>query len=219
MTLLPLPETFTLDAADRDAFAAYQTAVFRELEKLAELGNYQKRRNTVWQLAWAAVTPQVSQNEVLKRKDTVSKSVFMGKWKKQAGFTAVLQRVTTLTRAYVEGKDGRALERQRENLRKIEHDLSLKIFEKVEHMLAFPLQTASKSSVEKKDVDGRVVEIHHTTVIEPNDRWNMNSPGMMLKRGSDVARRALGMTKDKNELEIDVSQLSDEELDALADGL
>lgn len=215
--MLALPDAVTIDKDDAGAFAAYQAAVGAELEKLLPLGNYQKRRATVWQLAWAAVTPQVSQNSVFERPDVVSKTIFVKKWSKQGEFAAVLERVTQLTRAYVEGKDGRALERRRATLRDLEEQVALQIMSKAQNMLNFPLQTAVTSSKEEVDAEGR--RVVHTTVIEPSDKWRIPDAARMAKEASTLGRRALDMTKDKNELEIDLSQLSDEELDALANGL
>lgn len=202
MTALIIPADIAIDDADRDAFVAYQAAVSAELEKLIELGNYQKRRNTVWQLAWAAVTPQVSQNEVFKRKDVVSRATFFGKWNKQQPFTAVLERVKQLTRAYVEGKDARELKRQRDELREFERQLSLRLMQKAENMLNFPLQTATTSTKEIRDIDGQLVEIHHITTIEPTN-WRQRDAGFMLEKGSAVGRRALNMTKDKTDITTD----------------
>jgi hypothetical protein len=217
MTELTLPDVVTIEADDQDAFAAYQTAVSQELQKLAGLSVYQKRRNTIWHLAWAAVTPQISQNDIFKRPDCVSKSIYMGKWKDQAEFTAVLERVTALTRSYVEGKDSRALERRRARLRDLEEDLALRLIEKAGNMLNFPLQTAFTSTEEEEDEDGR--QIIHTTIIQPSDKWRQRDAAYIADKASTIGRRALEMTKDKQSIELDVTELTDEELDALASNL
>ncbi len=199
MTDLLLPDVVTIDKDDQDAFIAYQTAVSQELQKLAGLSVYQKRRTTVWHLAWAAVTPQMSQNDIFKRPDCVSKSIYMGKWKDQQEFTAVLERVTALTRSYVEGKDSRALERRRAKLRDLEEEVALRLIEKANHMLNFPLQTAVTDTKEEYYPDGRVKTIINT-VVQPNDNWRPRDSGFMLDKGSTTGRRALGMTKDKTDI-------------------
>lgn len=217
MTDLTLPDVVTIEKDDQTAFAAYLTAVYQELQKLASMSVYQKRRNTIWHLAWAAVTPQISQNDVLKRKDCVSKSIYTGKWSKQPEFTAVLERVTTLTRQYVEGKEARALERRRAKLRDMEESIALRLLEKANNMLNFPLQTAVTSTKEEKDEDGR--RVIHTTIIEPSDKWRQRDSAYIADKASTIGRRALDMTKDKQALDLDVSDLTDEELDALASSL
>lgn len=217
MTDLLLPADVTIDKDDQDAFVAYQTAVSQELQKLAGLSVYQKRRNTIWHLAWAAVTPQISQNDIFKRPDCVARSTYYGKWANQAEFTAVLERVTTLTRQYVEGKEARALERRRAKLRDLEEEIALRLLEKANNMLNFPLQTAFTSTKEEEDEDGR--RVIHTTVVEPSDKWRQRDSAYIADKASTIGRRALDMTKDKQGVELDVTELSDEELDALAGNL
>lgn len=217
MTDLTLPDVVTIEADDQAAFTAYQTAVSQELQKLAGLSVYQKRRNTVWHLAWAAVTPQISQNGVFKRSDCVSRSTYYNKWTNQPEFTAVLERVITLTRQYVEGNEARALERRRAKLRDLEEAITLRLLEKANNMLNFPLQTAFTSTKEEEDEDGR--RIIHTTVIEPSDKWRQRDAAYIADKASTIGRRALEMTKDKQGIELDVSELTDEELDALASSL
>lgn len=193
MSALTIPEAVTIDD-DAPAFDAYQTAVDAELERLRSLGNYQKRRNTVWHLAWSAVTPQVSQNSVFERPDVVSRSIFYSKWRKQPEFTAVLDRVTEMTRTYIEGKEGRRLDRLRAQLVKMETETSFSLFDKAKAMLEWPTKVIEQQTEED---NGRII---YKTVILPTN-WSQRDAAVLTKTGSDIGRRALGMDGEEDKSE------------------
>ncbi len=217
---LDVPEQVAIEAEDNDSFTAYQTAVSKWLDKLQGMGNYDKRRATVWHLAWANVTPQMSQAAVFRMTSTVSKKIYVQKWSKQIEFMAVLTAVQLLTRSYVENKDARRLDREREALKKRELEISGQLLDKVKLMLEFPLVTAVSKDEIVITEDGEVTQ--NVTVLEPSG-WRMRDAAYLLKEGSTIARRALSMVKDTSAVvdaePLDLSQMSDEELDELDDSL
>jgi hypothetical protein len=203
------PQGYEPDEADGQAWKAYQAAVDAELVKLGQIRGgeevYQKRRNTIWEIAWSRVTGHIALDQVFSLTHTVSKSIYYHKkkgWYHNPVFKQVLDAVTKLTRELVEGKRGRALERLQQEWQAGMVTLTDKAFKKLEFMLDFPLTEVEFLEEEREETDesGRVVKvIRQVQVIKPAG-WNYaNLPGLM--RETDRAGRlARQMATDKSEV-------------------
>lgn len=183
------------EAQDKDAWRAYLTAVDAELARLRDMPQWQKRRNTIWHLAWAEVTTGATAAQVLKRRDCVSKSAYYNPdkdWYHNELFREVLTAVTRLTRAYVENKNARRLAHREEQIREMEFGAAMALGEKVEQMLRFPVERVIEET-EEVDEDGRRVI---RRVLKPAD-WKFRDTAVLMDTASKLGRRSLEMDSDR----------------------
>lgn len=185
----------TPEVQDKDAWHAYLAAVDAELARLREMPLWQKRRNTVWHLAWSEVTTGATAAQVLKRRDCVSKSAYYNPnkdWYHNELFREVLAAVTRLTRAYVETKNARRLAHREEQIREMEFGAAMALGEKVEQMLRFPVEKLIEET-EEVDEDGRRVI---RRVLKPAD-WKFRDTAVLMDTASKLGRRSLDMDSDR----------------------
>ena len=192
--------------ADSQAWQELQAAIDAELNRLLEIGKreYQKRRNTIQAIAWAAVTPGISINQALQQPGTVSRGIFYNPdkdWYHHPLFQEVLTAVTNLVRGYEEGRARRLLEWRRRHFMERTYQLSLAMLDEAEEMLRWPLEAIIEEEKTETE-DGRT--LIRRTIAPAN--WNKNSASLHLMRASKVGRQALGLD-------------SDDELDDEDDGL
>lgn len=183
------------DAQDREAWRAYKAAVNEALEQLRDMPQWQKRRNTIWHLAWAEVTTGATAAQVFKRRDCVSKSAYYNPdkdWYHNDLFREVLTAVTRLTRAYVENKNARRLAHREEQIREMEYGAAMALGEKVEQMLRFPVEKVIEET-EEEDEDGRRII---RRVLKPAD-WKFRDTAALMDTASKLGRRSLGMDSDR----------------------
>lgn len=192
--------------ADNQAWAELQAAISSQLDRLLVLGKkeYQKRRNTVTAVAWAAVTPGMSINQALSQPGTVSRGIFYNPekdWHHNSLFQEVLTAVTDLVRGYEEGRARRLLEWRRRHFMERTYQLSVRMLDRAEEMNAWPLaveiQEEDEQLEDEADEDGRIIRrtLIRRTTIEPAG-WNQNTAGMHLVRATKVGRQALGLDSD-----------------------
>lgn len=199
-----------LEAVEAAAWQEFQQAVERELARLAEQGNYQRRRSTILALALAEVTPGQSWHSALSGPDTVSQQTFYSRKKDwYAGttetatlFREVLANVIRLYHAYYGGQDMRRQEARRQAHIAGMLELTDAGMERLRQMLQFPVADRTLK-------DG-------TLVVSPTFTWSQAAT--LLATVDKHARLALGLHTDSTKSRLDVASLSDEELDALADG-
>lgn len=182
--------------ADATAWAELETAVDAQLIRLLPLGKreYQKRRNTVMALAWAAVTPGMSINQALQQPGTVSRGIFYNAekdWFHNALFQEVLTAVTDLVRGYEEGRARRLMEWRRRHFMEKTYQLSVLMLDEAQRMVEWPMERVVEEQ-EEEDEDGRTL-IRRT--VEPAG-WNKNTASLHLMRASKVGREALGLDAD-----------------------
>lgn len=199
------PESiYAADTEDSAAWKKYQAAVNAELVKLEQLGRgqiYQKRRNTVWAIAWAEVTGHIPLDQVFARSDTVSKGIYYHKqkgWYHNKIFAAVLEAVTKLTRDFVEGKRGRELERSQAEWQRKMIAITDNGYSKLSTMLDFPLTEIELVEEEERDLAGNVVKIFKQ-VIRPAG-WNYGNVPGLLREIDRAGRLARQMNTDKSEV-------------------
>jgi hypothetical protein len=185
----------TPDEQDRDAWRVYLTAVDAELAALRDMPLWQKRRNTIWHLAWSEVTTGATIKQVLERRDCVSKSAYYNPdkdWYHNELFQAVLTAVTRLTRAYVENKIGRKLAYREQQIREMEYGAAMALSKKVEAMLRFPVERLEEET-EEEDDDGRIII---RRVLKPAD-WKFRDTAAIMDTASKLGRRSLDMDSDR----------------------
>lgn len=178
------------DAADQAAWHNYRTAVDAELERLKGMSQQQKRRNTIWHMAWAEVTTGASAKQVLQRSDCVSKATYYHQekdWYHNDLFREVLANVIELTRYYIETKNARRLAYREQQVREMEYGASMKLAEKVEQMLKFAVEQIVEETEEIED-GRRVIR----RVVEPAD-WKFRDIAPLIDTASKLGRRALDM--------------------------
>jgi hypothetical protein len=185
----------TPDAQDREAWRVYKASVNEALERLRDMPQWQKRRNTIWHLAWAEVTTGATAAQVLKRRDCISKSAYYNPdkgWYHNDLFREVLTAVIRLTRAYVENKNARRLAHREEQIREMEYGAAMALGEKVEQMLRFPVEKVIEET-EEVDEDGRRVI---RRVLKPAD-WKLRDTAVLMDTASKLGRRSLEMDSDR----------------------
>lgn len=183
------------DEQDRDAWRVYLAAVDAELARLRDFPLWQKRRNTIWHLAWAEVTTGATAAQVLKRRDCVSKSAYYNPdkdWYHNELFREVLTAVIGLTRAYVENKNARKLAYREEQIREMEYGAAMALSRKVEEMLHFPVGKVVEEVIEE-DEDGRTVVIKKYQPVDFKHR----DTAVMMDTASKLGRRSLDMDSDR----------------------
>lgn len=100
-----LLETFEEDARQN---SDWESAAKNELDRLVVLEHYHKRRNTVVALVDTRLAGG-SEEDVWRRPDTCSRNTYHSKWKHQALFVEVLDKVERIAREWKDTDELRAL--------------------------------------------------------------------------------------------------------------
>lgn len=104
---------------------------------------------------------------------------------------------------------------RRDHQREQEWDIAQALLDKVREMLSVPLFTETVTEMLKGiDPDGRII-IEQVIRYEPLD-WGATDMARFFDVASKMARLATGMDTDQKKIRIDVSALTDDELERLA---
>ena len=198
---LPIPDIDSLPSAEYgDAWAEYTAAVTAQLDRLSEwrdedgrrMSQMAKRRGTIWGRAWQAVTPGLTLAAVHSQESTCSYDIFKKKWQHQPLFMDVLETVTALTVAYIDGKTAAKLAYRREKVIEREWEASEALEKRYSQMLQAPIfETKVADDVVTTSADGRTTIIRKT-IITPA-KWAFRDTPAMAQAASVLGRRATGM--------------------------
>lgn len=162
------------DDESHDAFIAF--AFFRDMGPNRSLRS-----------AWYALNPQAK---------SMNQTFF--KWSKNYGWQARAKAFDIwrgdLERAKLkewEESQGRKLERNRDQQRKNEMTLGVKAMQKADEILSLPLIRHSFTSQQ-----GGVLQVHKTFLQSPA---HLMAATALMKHGSDMARRGLGLTDESDD--------------------
>ena len=109
----------------------------------------------------------------------------------------------------------RVWEERRDEQREAEWQIAQALLDKVRQMLTVPLFTETVTEMLKGiDPDGRII-VEQVIRYEPLD-WGATDMARFFDVASKMARLATGMDTDQKKLRIDVSTLTDDELERLA---